>query len=280
MPLTDDERNRLRPLKGRKACAILTGDLLEVTYIKDHREFRLPGKRKEIQGFTPAARLRMMRTVAQINWNNVKPSLFITLTYPDNYLRATAHERNQDRHWFLRSMENYLEKKVGALWRLEWKPRRSGAKLGQWEAHVHLIVFDVKFYPWEELNRAWRVALGAVGYVRSDVKRIRGGRDVAKYVSKYCSKKPETSSLVNTSYLNAPGRHWGIHRRDLIPFADRFLMTDLSGDEIRLCENAACCTFKYFTRGTEQGFCLFGKNGKKVGEEILLRHIDNGKGFD
>jgi len=280
MPLSSQEREKLRPLHGRKACAILTGDLLEITYIKDTKEKRLPGKRGEIAGFTPAARLRMLRTVATIEWRNVKESLFVTLTYPDQYVRATAHERNQDRHWFFRSIENYLDRKVGALWRLEWVPRKSGTLLGTMQAHVHLIVFGVRFIPYQEVNRAWRVALGAVGNVRTDVQKIRGGRDVAKYVSKYCSKKPESSSLVNTTYLNAPGRHWGMHRRTLIPFANRFLLSSLSAEEIRLAENAACMTFKFFTRGTDQGFSLFGPNGKKVGEEILLRHIDNGKGFD
>jgi len=280
MPLTIQERNKLRPLRGKKACAILTGELLEITYIKDTKEIRRPGKRGEIQGFTKAARLRMLRTVAQINWCDVKPSLFITLTYPDHLCRATSYERNRDRSWFFRSIENYLEKKVGALWRLEWVPRLSGQRLGEWEAHVHLIVFDVPFLPWWETNRAWRVALGADGYVRTETKRITGGRDVAKYVSKYCSKKQETSSLVNTTYLNAPGRHWGLHRREMIPFADRLLLSNLSADEIRLAENAACMTFKFFTRDTQQGFCLFGKNGRKAGEEILTRHIDNGKGFD
>jgi len=280
MPLTTNEREMRRPLKGRTACAILTGELLEITYIKDHREFRLPGKRGTVDGFTPSARLRMLRTVAKIDWRNVPPSVFVTLTYPDEYLRATAHERNQDRHWWFRSIENYLGKKVGALWRLEWVPRKTGIKKGQWEAHVHLIVFGVRFLPYQEANRAWRVALGAVGYVRTETKGIKNGqRDVAKYVSKYCSKR-QNDSLVNTSYLNAPGRHWGIHRRGLIPFAERFVMTNLTGEEINLCENAACCTFKYFTRGTDQGFSLFGVNGKKIGEEILLRHIDNGKGFD
>jgi hypothetical protein len=280
MPLTDKERDRLRPMKGRKACCVLTGELVEVTYIKDTKGKYVPKKRGEVNGFTRSARLRMLRTVAQINWDDVKPSLFITLTYPDKYLRATSHERNQDRHWFFRSIENYLGKKVGALWRLEWVPRKSGVRLGQMEAHVHLIVFDVKWLPAAEVNRAWRVALGADGYVRSDVKGIKNGRrDVAKYVSKYCSKCSDRS-LVNSTYLNAPGRHWGLHRKDLIPFADRFLMSDLTPEEIRLLENAACMTFKLFTRGTDQGFSLFGKNGKKIGEEILLRHIDNGKGFD
>jgi len=280
MPLTDDERNRHRPIKGKKAVAILRGDLLEITYLSDVKGNGVHGKRKEVNGFTPSARLRMLRTVAQINWDWTKDSLFITLTYPDNYLRATSHERNQDRHWFFRSIENYLGKKVGALWRLEWVPRKSGERKGMMEAHVHLIVFGVPFLPYWETNRAWRVALGAVGYVRTETKRIKGGRDVAKYVSKYCSKKAESSSLVNTTYLNAPGRHWGIHRRGLIPFANRFVMTALDDEEIRLMENGACATFKYFTRGTGQGFSLFGQYGKRIGEEILTRRIDNGKGFD
>jgi hypothetical protein len=280
MPLTDAERDKWRPLRGRTAIAVLRGELLEITYIKDHKGNGVHGKRREVNGFTPSARLRMMRTVSQIEWGWCMQSLFITLTYPDKYLRATSHERNQDRHWFLRSMENYLGKKVGALWRLEWVPRKSGEKKGQWEAHVHLIVFGVKWFPMEVCNSAWRVALGAVGYVRTEVKGIRGGRDVAKYVSKYVSKKAENGSLVNSTYLNAPGRHWGIHRRDLIPFGNRIVMAQLTQEEIRLAENAACCTFRFFTRGADQGFALFGVNGKKIGEEILLRRIDNGKGFD
>jgi len=88
------------------------------------------------------------------------------------------------------------------------------------------------------------------------------------------------SSLVNESYLKPAGRHCGIHRRVLIHIADRFLLSNLTPEEIHLAENAACMTFQFFTRGTGQGFCLFGRNGKKVGEEILIRHIDNGKGFD
>jgi len=278
--LTSEERERFRSHRETNAVAVLRGDLVQLTYIKPTKEKRLPGKRGTVDGFTPSARLRMLRTVAQIEWGSVKDSLFITLTYPDNYLRATAHERNQDRHWFLRSMENYLKKKVGALWRLEWVPRKSGNNAGQWHAHVHLIVFGVRYIPYQEVNQAWRVALGAVGYVRTEVQKIRGGRDVAKYVSKYCAKKPEVSSLVNTSYLNAPGRHWGIHRRELLPFGFKFVMSRLTPDEIRLLENAACMTFKFFTRGTGQGFCLFGPNGKKIGEQILHRHVDNGKGFD
>src|SRR6266496_5838487 len=137
MPLSPIERELLRPSKGKIAFAVWTGDLLEITYVDANKEYRLPGKRAQVGVFTPSARFRMLKLVAQVNWSNVGNALFISLTYPDSRSRKNAYERNMDRHRFFRSMENYLGREVGSLWRVEWKRRLSGKRKGKWECHFH-----------------------------------------------------------------------------------------------------------------------------------------------
>jgi len=206
-------------------------------------------------------------------------SLFITLTYPDEVAENTAPERNQHRYVFLRSMENYLGKKVGVLWRLEWKARKSGKRKGQVLPHVHLIVFGVSFLPYQEIRLWWRSALNVQGFVAINVQRIKGGKMVAKYVTKYCSKQMEGALLDNASYLNRLGRHWGIHRRERIPFCNRWVIPFLASDDIQLAENAGCQVFKYFTRNAGQGFSLLGPLAEKVGQELFARMLDKESRF-
>jgi hypothetical protein len=97
---------------------------------------------------------------------------------------------------------------------------------------------------------------------------------VAMYVSKYCSKVTTNPSLDYASYLNNTGRHWGIHRRNLIPWCERRVHRLTDPRHVQLCENAACMTFPYFTRGVNQGFSLFGKNAAKVIGEIYRTDVD------
>jgi len=250
------------------------GELLEITYISPNREYRVPGKRKPCQGFTPAARLRMLRTVASIEWASLRKSVFITLTYPDEFIGLSMQERNKHRYLFMRDMENYLERKLGALWRVEWMPRLSGKNIGTMMCHVHMIVFNCPFYPKENVLSGWQRALRVEQWVDTSIKLIDSGEKAARYVTKYCGKKVEPGVLGNSSFLNSPGRHWGMTRKELIPFAWRVHVPFLDDRSIALAENLAACTFKFFTRGTNIGFSIFGKNAKKIGEEIFQRDVD------
>jgi len=274
MALTDDERAWYRNFPSTTACAVWQGGLLEITYVKQQKEFRMPGRRRTVSGFSPAARLRMLRTVATVQWERVKASLFITLTYPDSVCRRTSDERNRDRYQFLRSMERYLGKEVGALWRIEWQKRKSGALKGTTVPHVHLIVFGIGYIPYQKIREWWRAVLHVDGALATDVQKIKGGKMVARYVSKYCAKLPEERSLDNASYVNTHGRHWGIHRKDKIPFSERWVIPCLTKQDIQLAENAGCQVFRYFTREAGQGFSLLGDLAEKVGEELFLRMID------
>lgn len=238
------------------------------------KEYRRPGKRGIIKGFTPAARLRMLRTVASINWGQVKRALFITLTYPDDNVSRDAAMRARDRYLFLRAMEKHLEKKVGVMWRVEWIERKTGKWKGQTLPHQHLIVFGVGYLSYSWTRDTWNGILGAKDAPSTRVDRVKGGKDAARYVTKYAGKKVDASGLVNASYPNRLGRAWGMSRKELIPFCERFFIPILDATDIHLTENLACMTFRYFTRGTQQGFSVFGENARKVGEILFERMID------
>jgi hypothetical protein len=274
MPLTDKERSRLRSPFRKRCHAVWTGELLEITYLPKDKEYRRPGKRGKIKGFSRSARLRMLRMIASINWSNVRNGLFITLTYPDEHADRAMGERSTDKYLFLRYMEKYLGKKVGVIWRIEWEPRKSGKRLGVLTAHWHLIVFGVRFIPKELIKQWWQLVLRADGNVVTWIDGIESGKKLARYVGKYCSKLPDASVLDNASYLNNLGRHWGIARRELVPWFPRFVIPFLSAKDIDLCENLACMTFKFFTRKAEQGFQVFGTNAIKVGEILFERMLD------
>ncbi len=273
MPLSEKEKKHFRTTRKR-AHAVWTGELLEITYLDVPREYHRVGKRKLIKGFTPGARLRMLRTIASIEWDSFKKGVFITLTYPNEFHGRTMSERNRDRYLFMRSMEKHLGRKVGAVWRIEWEKRKTGAMAGKMFCHVHIIVFNCRFIHKDVVRDGWRRALNAEGPLITWIDGIACGRKASRYVSKYCAKSQEAGVLDDSTYLNTSGRHWGMHRKPLIPFAFRVHVPFLDDDMIRLAENLAASKFRFFTKGTGNGFSIFGKDAKKIGEEIFLRDVD------
>jgi hypothetical protein len=171
-------------------------------------------------------------------------------------------------------MENHLERKIGAMWRIEWEKRKTGVHQGKLMCHVHIIVFNCRFIPKDVVRDGWRRALNAEGLVITWIDGITDGRKASRYVSKYCGKMPDASVLDDSSYLNTPGRHWGMHRKALIPFSFRVLIPFLADDQIAIAENLAASKFRFFTKGTGNGFSVFGPDAKKIGEEIFLRDVD------
>jgi len=274
MPLTDEERIRFRSPDRTIPIAVLQGELIEITYLPRNREYRRPGRRKPIAEFTPAARLRMLRMIAAVDWEQVKQAVFITLTYPDAYIERSMETRTRDKYLFFRHMENYLGKKVGAVWRLEWETRKSGAKIGTNACHVHAIVFGVRFIEKDIVRSWWRSVLSAEGPLMTWIDQVKGGRKVARYVAKYCGKRADVSVLDHASYLNRVGRHWGVRRKHLVPFCQRWVIPFLTPQDIQLAENFGCSVFRYFTREAGQGFSLLGKPAAKLGAELLERMID------
>lgn len=271
MPLTPKERDSFRNPFGTTTVFVITGELVEITYVKSEREKSPPQKRGRISGFTRGSRMRMLRTLAQIDWGRCRSCLFITLTYPDNCFDGRPEASHRERYLFLRAMENHLGKEVGVLWRVEWKRRLTGVLRGSFAPHVHLLVFGCSFVHWKTIRLLWSNVLHVDGPLATDVRRVLGNQRAARYVSKYAAKMPDADSLDYASKVNYTGRHWGIHRRNLVPWHEKKVFCTGRQDIVRLMENAACSIFPAFTRDARQGFCLFGETGRKIGEEILLR---------
>jgi hypothetical protein len=225
------DAGRLLPVRGPEqkltVSASIQGSLFKFQESWNWNQSpRLP-KRGTIGGFSSAARLRMIKEIAVIDWASTGKCLFITFTYPDELGIRTYQERTRDRTLVLRRIEKYLGRQVATLWRLEWKERKSGALVGQVMPHLHMLVFGVEYLPWEDIRDWWRATLQHVGPLHTYVQACTDGKLAAKYAAKYAAKDA-SSSLVNAAYLDGVlGRAWGLTRAKLIPRAALTIYRDL-----------------------------------------------------
>lgn len=122
-------------------------------------------KRGQIHGFSRASRRRMMQLLAKVRLDELLP-LFGTTTYPDIF--------PDEAEKFKRDLQTLIERlkrrfpRVGLLWRLEFKRRKSGVNAGKVAPHFHWLLWNVPrrfdFKPetgkWAKVNQArdgtWR----------------------------------------------------------------------------------------------------------------------------
>ena len=196
-------------------------------------------KRGAIRGFSRASRLRMLSMVAQMDWKGITKGLFVTLTFPDEKWPNGVDQRNKYRYLFLRHMENYLGKQIGALWRIEWVARKSGRYRGKLLPHFHLVIPGIRYIPHRLVRMWWRQVLNHRGPLATDVRRLSSRKMHQVYIAKYCAKVDPSSSLDYAAYLNTPGRQWGVHRRQLLPFHQRVTFHDLPADAVDVLRSTA-----------------------------------------
>ncbi len=160
----------------------------------------------------------MLKTIARIDWKKHRKALFLSLTYPDECWTPHFAKRTQQRSQYIRDLELHVGKRLGILWRVEWKPRMSGVLLDDVAPHMHFVIFGAPWIEMEWFNRRWRDMLEYDGHVQVDIELLRGADAAAQYAAKYASKDV-LGGLDNDAYLNTTcGRSWGLHRRDLIPW--------------------------------------------------------------
>jgi hypothetical protein len=141
-------------------------------------------------------------------------------------------QRGTDRSQMIRHIENHLGRQVYGLWRTEWEPRKSGTCRGILAPHIHLVLFGIRFIPYDQINRWWQQIIQWPYYVRTEIRRARKQRTTLHYLSKYISK-PVDSSLVYSSYPNTPdGKHYDWIRRDLVPTYPHVWISDLSEEQL------------------------------------------------
>jgi len=166
--------------------------------------------------FTRYSRMRLLRLVAKVDWQQITDGVFVTLTYPDTYADRGFQLRTSDRTLFHRHMEKITGRRIPVVWRTEWQTRRSGEYKGRLMPHHHLMLLGVKYIHYAVVNETWRSILDTSEYVRTDVRAITGSEGCGKYLCKYLAKVP---SLVDGAYLDGEGirgRQWGVMRKELI----------------------------------------------------------------
>ena len=178
-----------------------------------------PRKKKGsiIKAFSKAARMRVLRFSATVDWSRGIGGRFITLTYPDERVRHDKGDRKKHLYIFCRSMERHMGTKIPLVWRVEWKERESGIFQGKAAPHVHMLVFTSLFIPYWLVNEWWKQAIGWDAYVRTECRAVSNERMAGAYVSKYVAKVDENYSLVNVLKGNSTGRHYGYKRPAQIP---------------------------------------------------------------
>jgi len=252
----------------------ITGDLVEVKAAFLHPPRGLPKRRGICKGFTRGSRLRMFKMVSRVDWSNIKTGLFLTLTYPDEVAFPDRVARGRHLYVFLRSLENILGAQFGALWRVEWLPRQTGVNRGKVYPHFHLIIPGIRYINWMTIRAAWGRAIGHRGKLVTHVQRLSDSTMHRVYIAKYCAKLPELSSLVHGTYSNIDGRHWGVHRRNLVPMHKKVVYDGLSEACVNELQTIGREKFAWYGEYAELGFSMFGKLGAEMREAVRQLCLD------
>lgn len=257
--------------------AKIAGTLLSVKTSLIDCSVKMGGKRGHIKGFSRAARLRMLKIVATIDWPQIKCGVFVTLTWPCETFHLYEKLRNQARDQFIRDLEKYLGKKIHVLWRIEWKRRKKGRYRGKFLPHFHLIIPNVRYIPKEWVRDKWKQCVQAKWRAITWIDKLEEEGKHAIYIAKYCAKAPSESVLDHVAYLNTPGRHWGQHRPGLLPQHQPIEFMDLRADVVQRLRDLATANLGYYDQQFDSGFCVFGQKGKKAVEAALKILLDTGE---
>lgn len=240
-PLTSGAYFENRSARPKEVELMAYAGMLKIKYPQRTTELkRPPALRGTVQGFSRAARKRMIEFMARVR--NVGSMLFCTLTYPDLF------PVNDPDTW-KRHFENFRDRfehhypTFRAIWRMEIVDRKSGVNQGIDAPHFHLLVFMPQM-PENALEAVsesikdtflkwWFEIVGSGDeYHRQrgvDVQVMRSLKHAMKYVSKYIAKETVDSHEV--------GRRWG-----------RIGAFDVSSSQTVLMSHDEYVTFKRIIR--------------------------------
>jgi hypothetical protein len=221
-----------------------------------------------IRGFSRASRLRLFKLVNAIDWEKIMPSLFITLTYPDEVGECYIAQRTQHRYLFMRLLEKDAGYKVPGIWRCEWKTRRSGVNKGLIMPHVHYLLFGVRFIDHQKIRKWWRSVIHHEGPLATDVQKVTSGKQAGCYVAKYLAKVDTDRSLDIHAYLNNLGRQWGYLRKGLFPMMDVEFLNELKPEQLAWLFQAANEALPWLNANHKTSFVLFGERAKVIVKKL------------
>jgi len=174
------------------------------------RQAPKPGNdRGPIVEFSRKARKRMISMMNKIRDFDATKAWFLTLTYPGEFTHDARQVKEHIKSLFKRIRRR--QPGVGMVWRLELKPRLTGASQGEIVPHYHVILFNViakRDAMIASVSKAWNeIVDGDADHLAAgtNVRRIASFRHLLNYVSKYAAKTDEIADA-NTLW----GKRWGI----------------------------------------------------------------------
>lgn len=186
--------------------------------------------RKEIEGFSPKSRKRMIEFLAKVE---EIPDLFVTLTYADDVVVHAINNMHRHFEMFRKRLERAYAG-IRAIWRIELVPRKSGRYFGTLQPHFHLLIWLPKWLQPHHIEtilrndgQQWREGWHEI--IRSEnadhlrkygcqVQKCRSRKHAYSYASKYMAKTENENEAV--------GRRWGrIGKFDIEPLLEAQLTT-------------------------------------------------------
>jgi hypothetical protein len=262
------------PGQSTRWIVTLQGKLLTVQEVMNYSHGKVSHTRGPNRPFTAAARLRMLKEIARIDWASVGPCKLMTVGYPDHLVDTTYKQRTTQRYLLHRHIENHLGRHVGMLWRVEWIDRKSGRHKGLYTPHIHGVIFNVRYLDQWLVRRWWREILHVDGPLSTDLESCRRGEDAGKYACKYASKV-DSHSLDYASYLNNSfGRSWGVVRRETIPYGPIHRWTEFEAGQLDTMRERAARVIRYRLHPTTGSYTIFGDNARKLARLIFGEDLD------
>lgn len=195
------------------------GDLASISFENDNSLYsgspqrKGGGPRGEIQVFSRASRLRLLRSLARIDRKSFRSSngrmISVTLTYPREWPAEPGACKDHLEKFHKRLVRQYGE--FGAFWRLGIQDR------GAW--HFHLLLFvSPSFGSVEKLREfialAWYEVCGRISEdhlkAGTHVKKLKRWGGVVSYAERYMARPEQFPAVQNL------GRVWGVWKAHLL----------------------------------------------------------------
>lgn len=128
-----------RPHKNQWKLSISPeGSLCELKFLNPTITLeKLPAKRGKIKGFSRASRSRLLKAVGRLKQNELP--VFVTLTYPDDFPVTPKRWRRDLAALWRRIRRQWPE--AAAIWKKEFKRRKSGVNVGKVAPHYHKLLW-------------------------------------------------------------------------------------------------------------------------------------------
>jgi hypothetical protein len=181
---------------------------------------RPKSKRGKVRGLSSASRWRMIIKLREVLLSALP--IFVTLTYADGWSEdPKVWKRDIDSFW---KRVHRRFPKVGGIWRMEMKARKSGKQVGELAPHYHAMLWGL---PWPEngtaraalilwVKMAWYEVVGSEDEAHKKagtrVEKINSPKHAMFYLCKYMSKADEVEAI-------EVGRMWGVRYKVNIPWA-------------------------------------------------------------